>query len=213
MLRHVEALEAGEREERGRALALLQLAEPRLHVAAEVDNLQVRVLAQDLGLAAQRGRADDGAGGELREVLCHRGDEDVAHVLAGEVAGQDGALREVGGDVLGWVGGWVGRLSARTEAMIQGNMRPHAPPLAPLPTFIECTAMSMRPSSSASSISRVKSPLPPMSASGTLRILSPVVLMITISRAPSSASSEKLAFGVGVGAGGVGWGGVEVGTC
>jgi hypothetical protein len=33
-------------------------------------------------------------------------------------------------------------------------------------TFMECTAMSMRPSSSASSISFVKRPLPPMSASG-----------------------------------------------
>jgi hypothetical protein len=52
--------------------------------------------------------------------------------------------------------------------------------------------MSMRPSSSASSISFVNRPLPPMSARGWPRILSPVVLMITISRAPSSASSGKL---------------------
>jgi len=49
--------------------------------------------------------------------------------------------------------------------------------------------MSMRPSSSASSISFVNRPLPPMSASGWFRILSPVVLMMQISSAPSSANS------------------------
>mmetsp|Transcript_2390 Transcript_2390/g.5409 ORF Transcript_2390/g.5409 Transcript_2390/m.5409 type:complete len:260 (+) Transcript_2390:319-1098(+) len=56
-------------------------------------------------------------------------------------------------------------------------------------SFIECTAMSMRPSSSASSSSRVNSPLPPMSASGWSSTLSPVVLMMTISKRPSSLSS------------------------
>lgn len=49
--------------------------------------------------------------------------------------------------------------------------------------------MSMRPSSSASSISLVNRPLPPMSDSGWFRILSPVVLMMMISSAPSSFSS------------------------
>ena len=53
--------------------------------------------------------------------------------------------------------------------------------------------MSMRPSSSASSISLVNSPLPPMSASGWFRILSPVVLMMQISSAPSSRSSGNAA--------------------
>ncbi len=54
--------------------------------------------------------------------------------------------------------------------------------------------MSMRPSSSASSISFVNRPLPPMSASGWFRILSPVVLMMQISSAPSSRSSGKAAW-------------------
>ncbi len=58
-------------------------------------------------------------------------------------------------------------------------------------TFMECTAMSMRPSSRASSISFVNRPLPPMSASGWFSTLSPVVLMMQISRAPSSRSSGK----------------------
>mmetsp|Transcript_33342 Transcript_33342/g.79059 ORF Transcript_33342/g.79059 Transcript_33342/m.79059 type:complete len:355 (+) Transcript_33342:217-1281(+) len=61
-------------------------------------------------------------------------------------------------------------------------------------SFMECTAMSILPSSRASSISLVKSPLPPMSASGWLRILSPVVLIILISSAPSSLSSGKFFF-------------------
>ncbi len=55
-------------------------------------------------------------------------------------------------------------------------------------TFMEWTAMSMRPSSRASSISFVNRPLPPMSASGWFSTLSPVVLMMQISRAPSSAN-------------------------
>ena len=57
--------------------------------------------------------------------------------------------------------------------------------------------MSTRLSSSASSISLVKRPLPPMSARGVLRILSPVVLMMIISSAPSSRSSGNPACGRG----------------
>lgn len=56
-------------------------------------------------------------------------------------------------------------------------------------SFIEWTAMSMSPFNSASSISLVNKPFPPMSASGWLSILSPVVLIISIWIAPSSASS------------------------
>jgi hypothetical protein len=66
--------------------------------------------------------------------------------------------------------------------------------------------MSMRPSSRASSISLVNSPLPPMSDSGWFRILSPVVLMMMISRAPSSFSSGKVdCRGSGRGGGGRRW--------
>mmetsp|Transcript_44 Transcript_44/g.177 ORF Transcript_44/g.177 Transcript_44/m.177 type:complete len:289 (+) Transcript_44:329-1195(+) len=61
-------------------------------------------------------------------------------------------------------------------------------------SFIECTAMSMRPSSKASSSSRVNKPLPPISANGWSKTLSPVVLMMQISNAPSSASSGKFSF-------------------
>lgn len=56
-------------------------------------------------------------------------------------------------------------------------------------SFIECTAMSIWLFISASSISLVNKPFPPMSASGWLSILSPVVFIITIWIAPSWASS------------------------
>jgi len=68
--------------------------------APPAPHLQMRVLGQDLGLPAQGGAAHHRAGGQLGEVPGHGGDEGVAHVLAGEVAGEDGALGEVGGDVL-----------------------------------------------------------------------------------------------------------------
>ncbi len=61
-------------------------------------------------------------------------------------------------------------------------------------SFIECTAMSASPASNASSISLVKSPLPPASLSGRSWMRSPVVLMARISNAcrpgPCAASSR-----------------------
>ena len=48
-------------------------------------------------------------------------------------------------------------------------------------SFDECTARSMAPASSASSISLVNRPLPPASASGRSWIMSPVVRMVLIS--------------------------------
>lgn len=69
---------------------------PRLRTA----HLEVRELGKDLRLAAQRGASDRCAGGQACQVLGHGRDEDVAHVLAGQVAGQDGALGQVRGHVL-----------------------------------------------------------------------------------------------------------------
>ena len=60
-------------------------------------------------------------------------------------------------------------------------------------SFMECTARSTRPASSASSISLVNRPLPPMSASGLSSTLSPVVLMATTSIASSSANAGSAA--------------------
>ena len=52
-------------------------------------------------------------------------------------------------------------------------------------SFIECTASAISPPSRASSISFVNKPLPPTSANGRSRIISPDVLMTTISNALS----------------------------
>ena len=61
-------------------------------------------------------------------------------------------------------------------------------------SLAECTARSMRPSSSASSISLVNRPLPPTSASGRSWMASPVVRMmlssIASSDTPSAAASR-----------------------
>lgn len=51
-------------------------------------------------LAAQGRRPDLGAGRQLRQRFVPGRNEGVAHVLAGQVAGQDRAGGEVGGDVL-----------------------------------------------------------------------------------------------------------------
>ena len=61
--------------------------------------------------------------------------------------------------------------------------------LAHLLTFMECTAISIRLSIKASSISLVNRPLPPTSARGYCNILSPDVFITTISIAPSSYNS------------------------
>jgi hypothetical protein len=54
--------------------------------------------------------------------------------------------------------------------------------------------MSIVPFKSASSISLVNKPFPPISARGLSKTMSPVVFMMTISIAPSSANSECAAF-------------------
>ena len=60
-------------------------------------------------------------------------------------------------------------------------------------SFIECTAMSIRPSLRASSISLVNRPLPPMAESGPCNIRSPVVWMISTARAPFARSAGSAA--------------------
>ncbi len=61
VLRQPEPLHAGERQQRGVDLAVVELAQPRLHVAAQRRHLQVR--PQPLGnrLPPQRGGAERGA--------------------------------------------------------------------------------------------------------------------------------------------------------
>src|SRR5690554_2897399 len=58
-------------------------------------------------------------------------------------------------------------------------------------SFMECTARSARPSSMASSSSFTNRPLPPIFASGTSRILSPWVLILTSSTVMLSCSRSS----------------------
>jgi len=60
-------------------------------------------------------------------------------------------------------------------------------------SFSEWTAQSMRPSSSAASISWVNRPLPPISASVRSWIRSPVVVISTSSAAASSPRARAMA--------------------
>ena len=71
-------------------------------------------------------------------------------------------------------------------------------------SFMLCTAASMRPDSSASSISLTNRPLPPASDSGRSWIASPVVRMVTISMASGAARAgiargERVAHQAGLG--------------
>jgi len=69
--------------------ALVQLAESRLDVAAEVHALERGVLRQDLRLPSQRRRADDAAVLQALYARRRRRDEHVARVLALQHAGED----------------------------------------------------------------------------------------------------------------------------
>ncbi len=59
-------------------------------------------------------------------------------------------------------------------------------------SFMECTAMSISPASSASSISLVKRPLPPASASGRSWMRSPVVLIARTSNVEPARAVRRL---------------------
>ena len=128
-----EAAQAGHGEEGCGGHALLQFPEPRLHVAAELDDAQVRSAGGELGPAAQGGGADDGVGRQGLQ-RAFGGQKGVAGVLAGQKAVERQAPRAAASACPSW--------SAR-----------------------RCRAA--RPSS-ASSISRVKSPFPPKSLSGSV---------------------------------------------
>ena len=79
---HVHPLEASEREEGAVDHVIVELAQARLHIAAEVDALDVGVLGEDLRLAAERRRADHGARGHLLEGRVLGRDPRVSRVLA-----------------------------------------------------------------------------------------------------------------------------------
>ena len=82
--------------EQGRVdLAAFGLAQPRLDIAAQQSDLQIRPQAFDLGLPAQRGRAEGAHARQSREGRRAGGDQRVPNVLAREIAGDENARGSV----------------------------------------------------------------------------------------------------------------------
>mmetsp|Transcript_12341 Transcript_12341/g.25126 ORF Transcript_12341/g.25126 Transcript_12341/m.25126 type:complete len:274 (-) Transcript_12341:267-1088(-) len=100
VLLHVHALEASKGKHCRINNAIAKLLQTSLDVATEVDNLKLGVLCENLGLATEGSRTDDGSRREVSEGLRLVGDEHITGVLARKVARQNGALREVRRDVL-----------------------------------------------------------------------------------------------------------------
>mmetsp|Transcript_4628 Transcript_4628/g.8659 ORF Transcript_4628/g.8659 Transcript_4628/m.8659 type:complete len:290 (+) Transcript_4628:281-1150(+) len=96
VLRQLQAAQPGVRQQGGVHHALAQLADAALHVAAEVHNLQSGVHRQQLRLATQRRRAHGGVVRKIFNTFVLGGNERVAYILAGQVAGEHSALRKVG---------------------------------------------------------------------------------------------------------------------
>ena len=86
-LGQAQPVQPGHGQEGRNRHALLQLAQPGLHVAAELDHLQVGPPVQQLRPPAQARGADHRALRQLREAGARRRrDEGVAHILARQVA-------------------------------------------------------------------------------------------------------------------------------
>ncbi len=87
-----EALKPGQRQQGRVALARFELAHPRVRVAAQGHDLQVRPVHQHLRRPAQRRGADPRALGQVHQRLGMGGEEGVARVVALEDAGDGEAL-------------------------------------------------------------------------------------------------------------------------
>eukprot|EP00961_Rhodomonas_salina_P176729 2382412-Rhodomonas_salina.2 len=112
---HVHALQTRKREESSINDIVVELAETRLNVAAEVHALDARVLGQELSLTPERGGANDGALGQLLDSLVLRGDERVTGVLAREHGFQVRVIREEGGHILHGVHAEVNLISKQRD--------------------------------------------------------------------------------------------------
>ena len=96
-----QALEAGERQQRRVDFSAFGLAQPRLDVAAQELDPEVRAQPARLRLAAQRGGAEARALGQGGNRVRHRRNQRVAHVLAFEEAGDRHALGHERRQILG----------------------------------------------------------------------------------------------------------------
>jgi hypothetical protein len=144
--------------------------------------------------AAQAGHGEEGGAGDALGELAHPGLDVAAELDDREVrpaVAQLGAAAQAGGADDG-AGGRVASVAAPSVTKASRTSSRGSRQVMPRPSgwrvgmsFIECTAMSISRASSASSISRVKRPLPPISESGRSSTRSPVVLMTTMAKADS----------------------------
>ena len=102
-----QAVEAGGGQQDGVSLAIGQLGQAGVDVAAQHDDLKVRPGGQALGGAAQGGGAEAGALGQVFQCLPLVADEGVAGVFALGDGGDGQAGRHLGRDVLHRVDGGV----------------------------------------------------------------------------------------------------------
>jgi hypothetical protein len=102
-----EAVEASCGEDEGVALALFELAQAGVDVAADLDEGDVGAKGEELGAAAGAGRADAASGGEGVERPEGLADPDVAGVGALRDRGEGELRGELGGEVFEAVDGEV----------------------------------------------------------------------------------------------------------
>ena len=90
---HAQTVQTGLCQKCGRGHTIRQLLETRLHIAAEFHDFQMREGIQQLRPAAQGGRADPRALGQVLERGRILRDEGIAHILARQVGVQQQACR------------------------------------------------------------------------------------------------------------------------
>ena len=96
-MRHAESLQAGQGQQRRLDDAGLALGQPRVDIAAQIDDLEVGPAMQELGAPAQRRGADDRALPEVGDAPDVARDQHVARILARQEGGDD----EAGGCAVG----------------------------------------------------------------------------------------------------------------
>ena len=111
MAGEAKPLEPGKRQQGRVHYALIELLEPRLDIAAEVDGLKVRAQALHLSLAAERRASHHRARRQRGKRLTLGADEGVTHIAARQHGGDGNAWRKVRGQVLHGMHGDIDRLT------------------------------------------------------------------------------------------------------
>ena len=104
-----EAVQARFSQKDGVILATLRFAEPGVHVAAKVANVEIGANVTKLRLAAEAAGANARPLTKIGERGAAGGNKAVAHVFAAEDSGKLQRGRDFGGDVFDTVDGYVDR--------------------------------------------------------------------------------------------------------